>query len=252
MMINLNQISSNKSKVIEVEENEFLTAKIQMPLFSKYSSTTMTSNGELLYSTHFQLLNEIKNSIPLKWLWSEKVTEACIVKDRTDTIIGAVQHIRKEFILSYYGVNFKNENIKIYEVTKKSLVHLLIFYEDKQIGQIEKSLKRYKNLDQYQLFLLDDFSRFKDIIILFVGYFDNWNYSDIGEVVSLNREISWEWSYSKANSKYNKNWIQENFHLSEEHRAAINNEQMGIVFIIIFVLMGLMGIAVVIGFIVQK
>lgn len=251
MIINLNQTSSNFSKVIEVEESESITANIQMPLISKYSSTTMNSKGEHLYSTHFQVVNEIKNSIPFKWLWSEQVTEACIVKDRTETIIGLIQNIRKEALLSYYEVKIRDENLKIYEVTKKHIVHLLIFYENRQIGQIEKSLKRKNNLDRYVLFLLDEYTRFKDILILFVGYFDNWNYSEIGEVVALKREVAWEWSYSKANSKYDKHWIQQNFNLSEEHKAAINNEQMSYLFILIFVVTGLLGLTVIVFFIVQ-
>lgn len=239
MIINLNQTKANFNKIIEVEEQGFLTSTITMSAISKFSSTTMSSNRELLYSTHFQILNEIKNSIPFKWLWSDKVTEACLVRDRTENIVGAMQNTTKEFLLGFYEVKFKGESVKIYEVTKKHYVHLLIFFEDRQIAQIEKSLKRRNNLDQYILFLLDEFARFKDILILFVGYFDNWNYSDIGEVVIKKREVEWEWSYSKANSKYDKNWIQANFHLTEEHRIAITNEEMGVIHKIIFVILGL-------------
>lgn len=148
-------------------------------------------------------------------------------------------------------LNLEKKNIKVYEVTKNHLVHLLVFHEDRQIGQIEKSLKRRNNLDQYTLYLLDEYSRFKEILILFVGYFDNWNYSDIGEVVILKKEVEWEWSFSKANSKYDKNWIQDNFHLSEEHRTALNNEQMGIFFKILFVLLGLSGLALIVFLITQ-
>ncbi|RKP55399.1 hypothetical protein D7Z26_09410 [Cohnella endophytica] len=175
-----------------------------------------------------------------------------MVKDTNKNIIGAMQNIGKELLLSFYEVKFRDESIKIYEVTKKHYVHLLIFLDNRQIGQIEKSLIRQNNLDQYTLFLLDKYSRFKDILILFVGYFDNWNYSGTGEFVMKKKEIVWEWTYSKANEKYNKKWLQENFDISEEHKLAIENEEMGLIVKILFVILGLAGLSVLVFAIVVR
>ncbi|NBD28191.1 hypothetical protein [Paenibacillus glycinis] len=248
MIIHFNQTKTNLKKVIEVEEDGELIYQINMPATAKFFSTTMTSKGDLVYRTSFQLGNNLKNLIPFKWLWSKQISEACLVCDRNGNIIGAMRNVQEEALLSYNEVILKDEHVKIYEVTKKHNLHLLIFLEGNQIGQIEKSLRVRNNLDRYALFLLDDFLRFKDMLILFVGYFDNWNDSNIGEIEVGKREVVWEWSYSKANAKYDRKWLQHHFDLSKGHIAAIENEQMNLFFKLLFVFVGVAGFAVILFF----
>ncbi|QHW33052.1 hypothetical protein GZH47_21110 [Paenibacillus rhizovicinus] len=240
----MNQIKANTSKIIEVREQEELISHIQMPVTARVFSTTMQADGELAYRTQFQPLKGLQNAIPLKWLWSKQVKEACLVKDRNDNVIGALRHVQSEAMLSYYEVGFMTESLAIYEVSKKHNLHLLIFFEGRQIGQIEKSFVVRNNLDRYSLFLLDDFARFKDLLILFVGYFDNWNYANIGEIVVSKKQVKWEWSYSKANKKYDKKWLPNHFAISEAHKAAIDNEQMNIGFKLLFAFVVICGLSV--------
>lgn len=92
---------------------------------------------------------------------------------------------------------------------KRNIVSL--YDENIQIAQITKPLTVIENLDIYFLHIKEDFTSLIPVLSFFTIYYDYRKYNNAGEFTKNSVEISVSYSYDKNNSKYNPNWILEEF-----------------------------------------
>ena len=98
---------------------------------------------------------------------------------------------------------------------------MLVFSGDRQIGQINKPNVVEDNKDRYMLYLLDDFGRFAEILILFTIYYDSYHYGSYGELVASKTQVGWAWSCSEFNGLYDKSWIRTYFNVPVDTKSAL-------------------------------
>jgi len=94
----------------------------------------------------------------------------------------------------YYCTEFQNRIFNIYlfsSVTEK----LLIYDEERQIGQVEKSKFTKNNLDTYTMYLLDGYSYFHALFCFSVMLYDKFEHGYQGEFFSGTKNTaSIEWT----------------------------------------------------------
>jgi len=180
-------------------------------LFKSFDCILCNVHRELMYQTKYQRIENLKNNIPYKWIFSKMHSEICSTINSNNEVIGSFEFIKAGWLDSYYNINFKDFSLKGYSISKGTCENILLFLEDKQIGQIVKNLCVRDNLDKYYIYLLDKYSELSTILSMFTLYYDNWNYGHQGEFVKAKYEYSKQYTFNKYNKLYNPDWISSNF-----------------------------------------
>ena len=100
--------------------------------------------------------------------------------------------------------------MKSYDVSVGKTRNLLIYNENRQIAEIVKPLSVSNYKDEYNLFLLDEYSDLDIILSFFTIVFDYQNYGNNGRTGSQ-ESVQIKYTYSKNNKFYDKNWITNHF-----------------------------------------
>lgn len=108
----------------------------------------------------------------------------------------------------------------------------MIYLNDVQIGMIVKKLYVKDNLDQYELYLLDDYKELSTVLSLYVLYYDNFYYGNRDEIVAYKVEKTLYWSFSATDKYFNPSWLNQNFELPKVEYEKIRKQ--GTIFAIIF------------------
>lgn len=123
-------------------------------------------------------------------------------------IVSDLKHIieYEDYQLSCYSISIgKTKNISIYD-------------GENQIAEIIKSVEALEN---YYIFLLDEYINLQEILSLFVSY---WEYEEMYSKDTLG-VVGYSYTYDKNNKFYNKNWIENNF---DKEDVFLINEQIQI------------------------
>ena len=158
----------------------------------------------------YDLFKNLKNIIPLKYLFFKTSKKNYLINSISENkYIGRLGLIRKGLYYSYYSLIVNQKEFILYEIPLgKYGIKIPIFYNNIQIGLIEKSIYTENNKDEYYLYLSDD--SFLSIISLFIIYYDNWEHGNQGEIY-YGSKVEYVWTASKKiKSKYNPIW-KENF-----------------------------------------
>ena len=212
MIIMINQTKANFSHKFIVFVNGLLSYKgTSSPISAVYDNTLTDMSGSLLFRTIVDQSISLSNLLPLKWLWAEKLSKAHIVTNENYEQVGTFQYVEGGSLDPHYAIGYKNYDIKLYRYSKGSKIHILLFHNDEQIGQYNKSNIIEDNLDEYTLYLLDSYGELAPILSLFTIYFDSYNFARRGEYVLYKKEIHWQWTIGVSSDKYNPQWLNDNF-----------------------------------------
>jgi len=215
MIIKINQTKANLKENYDVIIDDQLAYTGLASWVSALCSTKLLDqNGDLILESHFLPFEELKNSIPFKWTWSERQTENHAVFDRGNKPIGlfylAAQGLKGE-LSEKRIVKYGNYELSLYPINKGRNQYTPIFLGDTQIGQLDKDGFVEDNKDWYRLYLLDEYRDLAPILSLFVIYYDSYEYGNQGEVVAYSSDIHYEWTYSKYKKLYDPSWLPAHF-----------------------------------------
>ena len=125
--------------------------------------------------------------------------------------------ISDDFLKSRHMIiEYENYKLSCYSISIGKTQNISIYDGENQIAEIIKSVQILEN---YYIFLLDEYTNLQAILSLFVSYLEYEDmYSDHTPGV-----VGYSYTYDKNNKFYNKNWIENNFNKEDVH---LINEQI--------------------------
>ena len=231
MVLKIEQTTSNFKSKFVIKENdkiEYLAGtpwlNLALPLnIDRKRRCILTSPDETIcYILSYNLRENILNSlIPMKWIFTKSQKKLIFdIYDKDNNKCGKFYKLINGFLDTKFIIEFGNYNLTCYEISVGKTQNIFILNEGKQIAEIVKPLNVVNNLDNYYLYLLDEYSELKPIISFFTVLFDYEYYSNQGEVASK-EELSVSYTYDKNSKLYNKNWLTDNF---KEEAYLMDNE----------------------------
>lgn len=160
------------------------------------------------------------NNTFFKLFAKNKKTSYYDIIDNSNNTCGSFYNLKKGFLSSNFVIEYDNLLLNCYDVSIGKAQTISIYKDDFQIGEIIKPLGKLSIPEHYFIFLLDEYSSLEKIISFFTIFFDYERYHNVAETIS--GEPSVEYTYSKNNNFFDKNWIANNFS-SEEVDLIYNN-----------------------------
>lgn len=221
MLITIQQTKSNFENLFEVSSNGQILFNAGAPWFNVSlpfnaenvrKLTFSTPAGEILYTTNYKVIaNAVEESIPFKYLVTKEQRFAqfeIVGKNGSEGTFYILQTgmFDKKFCIEHMGKVYLGYSL---DHGRNNIVS--IYEGDKQIAQITKPLTVIDNLDSYYLHIKDECTSMIPVLSFFTIYYDYRKYNNSGKIVKNSIEISTSYSYSKNNSKYNPDWIAQEF-----------------------------------------
>lgn len=233
MIIKIEQTKSNLKNNFEIKVNNelkylagtpWLNIKLPLNMENAIRSVITKTDESLCYATYYNIKENISNKImPLKWLLKgEQKSLKYDIIDNRNNICGKFYKLINGIIDTKYVIEYENDILKCYDISVGKTRNIFIHKDGIQIAEIIKLLNVSENLDQYYIFLLDEYSYLETIISFFTIYFDNQNYSNKGEIVGHKTEVQVEYTYDKNSKLYDKNWLEN--HFNKQDIELINKE----------------------------
>jgi len=221
MIIKINQIKAGTQNEFEIKINNETKYLASTPWslinihfdFDKKRKLNLTDiNGSVIFTTTYGLPENILNdAMPYKWVFGvDQKNHIYTIKDKNSKIVSTFYSASSGPLDKRYMIKYKNTNFIIYRKSVGQKRHLLIYKDDTQIADIIKPLITIDNKDNYYIFLLDEYEKFKEILVFFTIYFDYMEYSHSGEI-KKGAEMRWAYTWDKNNKRYDKFWLSNNF-----------------------------------------
>lgn len=221
MLVTIQQTKSNLENLFNVSSNGqtlfYASApwmKISVPFNVENIRKLTFSNeaGEPLYTTRYNIIdNTLEESLPFKYLITKEQRFGqfeIIGKNGKEGTFYTLQTgiFDRKFYIEHMGNVYFGYSI---DIGKKNIVS--IYADDTQIAQITKPLTVIDNLDIYYMHIKEDFTALIPILSFFTIYYDYRKYNNAGKLTKNSVEVAVSYSHDKNNSKYNPNWIAEQF-----------------------------------------
>ena len=180
-----------------------------------YEHILTDRQGSLIYKTQAQPHEHIFriipfNLIPFYWIIRPQSRVCSVIDNFGEPKAEFMRHREGLFGNTYYMIQYNSMNLKLYCVGAGKNKYILVFLDDKQIGQICKENIVRNNLDWYMLFLLEAYRDIAPILSLFTLYYDGYHHpSKVQKGFSY--ETSWSWSFDMNRAHYDSTWLHENF-----------------------------------------
>lgn len=241
MIIKVEQIKQNNFEIKINNELKYFSSMEKISGITNYrkgKGTITNIDGSMCYtllpSKDFSVFS---GNIRRKYCIFNSLNQNCGVFYK---IVSDLKHIieYEDYKLSCYSIAIgKTQNISIYDGKN-------------QIAEIIKSVEALEN---YYIFLLDEYINLQEILLLFVSY---WEYEEMYSNNTL-RVVGYSYTYDKNNKFYNKNWIENNFNkediflINEQIQTkridTINNIKKQAKYIISFFIIGWLIVLLILG-----
>ncbi len=221
MLVTIQQTKSSFENLFEVSANGQVLfnakapwMKVSVPFnIDLVRKLTFTDRaGETLYHTRYSIIdNTLEEAIPFKYLITKEQRFGqfeIIGKDGREGTFYTMQNgmFERKFCIEHMGKVYFG-----YSIDKGRNNIVSIYDNDTQIAQITKPLTVIENLDIYYLHIKDTFESMIPLLAFFTIYYDFRKYNHSGEFTKNSVEISVNYSYDKNNSKYDPDWIAQEF-----------------------------------------
>jgi hypothetical protein len=226
MIIQVEQVKSSLKNKFNIKVNNELKylagtpwMKLSLPFdideTRRSVITDLDNNIKLL--TSFNVIDNLKRTLPN----IVKFATGQVQQGNLTTLIDESNNVVGGFYKTSQGVGltenklvieYNNELIIGYTKSVGKTENISLYKDNIQIGQIVKNLDVVNNLDNYYIFLLDDYSNLELVLSFFTIYFDYKNYNNSGEVF-YGKKYSVQYTISKTDNYYNPLWIRNNFDL---------------------------------------
>ncbi len=221
MILNVKQVQSNlknKFAILEDDEVKYLAGTpwlaLDLPFDAdKVRSCILTDTQEnLIYSTSYNIgKNLVEGAIPMKWAFTGEQKSTIYEIYQGNNKCGSFYQVINGLMDTKYVIEYGNFMFKCYDIGMGKTRNIVIYDEEKQIAEVVKTLATKDNLDEYYLFLLDEYKDLASIFSFFIIFFDYQNYANSGEIVAEKEIVSVRYTFDKNNKFYNKDWIINNF-----------------------------------------
>lgn len=219
MIIDVKQIHTEGKNEFEIYFNgvkiyyaklPFLQINGAFNLDNLQKITIYDTTNNIKYSSNYRYIdNQIEEIIPLKYLvtGSQKFYQLSFFNKESEiNIYFEITGIWN----NYYIIKCNSKIYKCYEIHDGRFNHICIYDEDNQVGELLKPNVIIEGKDEYRIYLLDNYKFLADAISFFALYLDRTKYNS-SYLLNKSKVIKKQWSYSKTNKFYDKNWIQSNF-----------------------------------------
>ena len=205
-VLRINQTKTIFPAEFEVLNGETLTYVGQYSRISgvTFAHTLRDKGGSLVYETQDRTFTNLMLFSHLKPL-----SRVCTVVNSRGEEVASFARVRDGFASGYYAVQYKSMDLKLYDIGKGINEYVLIFLNDRQIGQICKKNVIYDNLDWYVLFLLEEYKDMAPLLSLFTLYFDGFHH--LSRVGSQAFQTKKRWSFHKYGKLYDPEWLKRHF-----------------------------------------
>lgn len=222
MIIKVEQTKSNFQNRFEVKVNNELKYLAGTPwmdfglpvaLDRKRSCILTGVDGNIKYITSYNILENFKNTVvPMKWLITgEQKSSIFYFLDENENVCGRFYEMTNGFMDCKWVIEYGDYQFLGYDISKGKTRNIVIHNNGVQIAQIVKPLTVIDNLDQYYIFLLDDYSWLEEVLSFYTVLFDSIAYPNKGNVVYQKKEVNLSYSYSKNDHFLDNNWIIDHF-----------------------------------------
>lgn len=226
MILEINQTNSAGVNTFEVMDQGVLLYKAESPWYPLMTDVTrkirmFNPAGEQVFESRYSFLENVaESSIPFKYLFtgSQKFAQYTVI-DTNGNEAGAFYAEQTELMKSKMVLQYEDRALVVY---KRSIgaIEVACFYDgDTMVAQLTKSNKRVNNLDKYLLHILPDMEAWLPVMVFFVVYYDFVYHNNSGEIM-VGTKISYTYTYDKNNTKYDPNFILNNFGQEEADRIA--------------------------------
>ena len=207
MIIKIDKIKSE----FEIKANNEIRYSAKMStLHNNYKSCQMfNADGSICYVTS----KNSKSNLGGIFSKNKKIRDYNIINSSND-ICGNFYQIKKGFLNTHYVIENENNILDAYDVSVGKAQTVSIYQGDTQIAEIIKPLRASNNISYFYIFLLDEYKNFEKILSFFAIFFEyDKHHKSSGDTSYY--DPNFEYTYSKNNKYYDKNWIQNNFNSEE-------------------------------------
>jgi len=210
MIIELKQTASNIKQLFDVRYDENTYCSGQSGSYHKYENITLSKRDRVILTGDFVLSNW-KNYIPYRFLFGFSCkTRNVLIKDQSNTI-GCMYHNSTGYFKHRYVISLSDGKcFDCYYCMKERFDYVSIYEGETQIGLIETYLTVDDYKYRHKLYVLDDYSEYRDILTLFVIYYSNYTFSKRFHM-TIGTHVGYGKTYSHYNRKYDPEWRENHF-----------------------------------------
>ena len=238
MIIKIDQTDANLKNKYSIKVNNqlkyyagtpWLEIKAPFDIQNTRSSVIASKDNIPYFFTNYNVVENVANSlIPLKGIiMGKQKGNIYNIIDKENNICAKFYKLINGFLDTKYVIEYNDLILLCYDKSVGKTRNISIYNNDKQIAEIVKPLTRVNNLDNYYIFLLEQYSNLEIIISFFTIFFDYLNYSE-SEIVYYKEEVKVRYTYDKNDKYYNKDWIKNNFNekeVDEIYNQILENEK---------------------------
>ena len=225
MIIDVNQTTADMKNDFEILYNGARKYTATLPFITVSGAFNLDNlkkikvfdieNNLKFISEYNYIENQIEEVIPLKYL-ATKSQKFCQIKfiNNTDGSEIYIFFAMEAVWDGKFIIKLNDKIYKGYSIEDGYIRHVCIYDDETQIAELLKPNVLIDGKDTYRTYLKDEYANLSDAIVMLSLYLDRTEYSSS---YIKNKSISYEkkFSYSKANTYYNPNWIKENFECTD-------------------------------------
>ncbi len=198
MIIKVEQTKQNKFEIKINNELKYFSSMEKIPEMTSYrkgKGTITNIDGSICYT----LLPSEKSSV-----FFGKIRRKYCIFNSLNQNCGTFYKLVSGFLNSKHVIEYENYKLSCYSISIGKTQNISIYNGENQIAEIIKSIQ---SLENYYIFLLDEYTNLQAILSLFVSYLE---YEDMHSD-NTTEAVGVSYTFDKNNKFYNKNWIKNNF-----------------------------------------
>lgn len=212
MIYNVQKVTAGFVHKYDVHRDDALIYNGKIGSFSKYQTLRLENDNEKNRAKF--CFSGVSQYIPFKYFAGkakQNLKFKCYTNDEyIGEFVRSIEGIR-EFRYIVYLEN--GRCLYVYNISKGKYSYLCVYLDDDetQIAQVDTFLTSQNGCFSHKLYLLDDYDDLARILLLFVLYYDNFEYTYRGKYF-LGKSYEIKYSFSKYEHKYNVDWKLNNFY----------------------------------------
>lgn len=221
MLVTIEQTKSNFENLFDISSDgqtlfharaPWMKASVPFNADNVRKLTFFDAAGETLYTTRYSIIdNTLEEAVPFKYLLTKEQRFGQFEIIGRDGREGAFYTLQNGMFETKFCIEHRGDVYFGYSMDNGRNNIVSIYAGETQIAQITKPLTVIENLDIYYLHLKEDYRSMIPLLAFFTVYYDYRKYNNSGEITKNSVEISVSYSFDKNNSKYDPNWIAQEF-----------------------------------------
>jgi len=225
MIINVCQIKSGVSMAFDIRVNEKTVYKGVSPSLRKAGAVSMVEadTGTNVFNSYYRAVSFVDWLIPFTFKRTRK-RNIYELFDNSGEKTAVITKVNYELIKEAYYIEIGSSLYKVFPLMRGNREVLLVYLDNQQVAQIERSTITHDLKDNYVIYLPDEAQQLMPFLSMFVLYYDHTNHGNRGEVRKGFKQKEWKWSYTEANELYDPSWIKRYFPNVNVDPVPIDNE----------------------------